>query len=502
MRRILIAVFTLVALAWLAYLAVYQVDDAYIVYRYAENLAHGKGFVYNVGERVEGVSCFLWTILLVPFAGLGIPLPRVAPVLTSLAGLLILFLLPRSSARMDGRATVTGRDWVPSVLLAAHPAFAYWSVGALETVPFAALLTLALHDHMRERAGLAGRRSALWVGLATVVRPEAPVFAALLLVDRITTRKERGPSDRLRDALKWCGLAGAFYLPFLIARRLYFGDWLPNTYYAKMGAGLIENLEEGSRYTLRFFTSLAPGFGSEAALAALAGAIVLASVLAFALPRPNLRPAALVICGVGFATLLEGGDWMVLHRFWVPALPPFMLLLAAAGGAAVAEAPRLRGIAIAVVALLVTSGVIAGVRSRDGANGLAVNAAGYRFAHHEVARFMKERAGPGDAAALMDIGIIGYESGLRIRDISGLTDRAIARAPGGFLRKLYPAGRILAEEPRFIVLVEGYSIDARIASHPDFQRDYNLVFERNHRFNWTPPESYTLRVYERTVQGP
>ncbi len=35
--------------------ASFTIDDAYISFRYAENLANGNGLVYNVGERVEGL---------------------------------------------------------------------------------------------------------------------------------------------------------------------------------------------------------------------------------------------------------------------------------------------------------------------------------------------------------------------------------------------------------------------------------------------------------------
>ncbi len=34
-------------------------DDAFISFRYAENLVQGKGLVYNEGERVEGYTNFL-----------------------------------------------------------------------------------------------------------------------------------------------------------------------------------------------------------------------------------------------------------------------------------------------------------------------------------------------------------------------------------------------------------------------------------------------------------
>ena len=41
------------------------VDDANIFFVYAKNLAEGHGFVYNAGgERVEGYSSMLWTLIL------------------------------------------------------------------------------------------------------------------------------------------------------------------------------------------------------------------------------------------------------------------------------------------------------------------------------------------------------------------------------------------------------------------------------------------------------
>ena len=39
-------------------------DDAFISFRYAKNLANGSGLVFNSGERVEGYTNFLWTLIL------------------------------------------------------------------------------------------------------------------------------------------------------------------------------------------------------------------------------------------------------------------------------------------------------------------------------------------------------------------------------------------------------------------------------------------------------
>ena len=47
---------TLTALFWAQ-------DDAYISFRFARNLVRGHGLVFNVGERVEGYTNFLWTVI-------------------------------------------------------------------------------------------------------------------------------------------------------------------------------------------------------------------------------------------------------------------------------------------------------------------------------------------------------------------------------------------------------------------------------------------------------
>src|SRR6059036_1127551 len=53
-------------------------DDPFITYRYADNLRHGLGLVYNPGERVLSTTTPLFAVLL---AGLGVvspDLPRLA----------------------------------------------------------------------------------------------------------------------------------------------------------------------------------------------------------------------------------------------------------------------------------------------------------------------------------------------------------------------------------------------------------------------------------------
>ena len=71
---LLIAVAAAVALRVALFAATgFQADDAFITYRYAENLAGGLGFVYNAGERVYGTTTPLLTLVL---AGAAMPSRR------------------------------------------------------------------------------------------------------------------------------------------------------------------------------------------------------------------------------------------------------------------------------------------------------------------------------------------------------------------------------------------------------------------------------------------
>lgn len=60
----------------------WQMDDAYISYRYAWNLVHGYGLVYNVGEVVEGYTNFLWTLISAGAIAAGLPPAGVALAIT------------------------------------------------------------------------------------------------------------------------------------------------------------------------------------------------------------------------------------------------------------------------------------------------------------------------------------------------------------------------------------------------------------------------------------
>src|SRR5438874_2279905 len=67
-------------------------DDAMISMRYAKNLAHGAGLVWNPGEApVEGYTNFLWTLWMAILHGLRIPEAKISLVVMA-SGLALLLI--------------------------------------------------------------------------------------------------------------------------------------------------------------------------------------------------------------------------------------------------------------------------------------------------------------------------------------------------------------------------------------------------------------------------
>src|SRR3954454_101417 len=82
----------------------WQMDDAYISYRYAWNLVHGSGLVYHPGEVVEGYTNSLWPLLAAPAIAAGLQ-PAGLMLATNIAlALGILGITYHLSSRLSGPA--------------------------------------------------------------------------------------------------------------------------------------------------------------------------------------------------------------------------------------------------------------------------------------------------------------------------------------------------------------------------------------------------------------
>jgi arabinofuranosyltransferase len=426
-RALVVAGFGAVLVGFLVHVLVFNfvTDDAYISFRYAENLARHGALEFNLGERVEGFTNFLWTVVLAGGVRLGAPpeiLSRVLGALLGAAALELTWLLAR-------RSEESALALVPPALLAALPGFCAWSSGGLETSLFASLGLLGLLLVLRERPVAAG----VVFALASMTRPEGAILlAATALAELLRTRRP--------DARLWIAF-GVPFCAFYAWRFAYYGHPFPNTFYVKAGA-----------------TAFARGWRYLGSFALGSGLWLAAPVLLFyrARDRRLALHQAVLLPVYAFYVASVGGDFMALHRFLVPVAPHLALMIhdGLRGRAWLRfAAPALLGLAV-WNAVRVDRATLRFVGARDG-----IDSIGYlkKFADDRVlvGRWMRENLPSDTFVAVGGAGALPYASGLRALDSFGLCDAYIAHhvRPAGDRpghTKVAPLGYLLQRRPDLV----------------------------------------------------
>jgi arabinofuranosyltransferase len=386
----------------------YTVDDAFISFRFARNWAEGMGPVFQAGDRVEGFSSFLWVALLALASSWHLDIEVVSKVLGFACTLATLVAAGglATALRPDRRVAL-----LAPLLLAITPLFAAWTLAGMEAPLFAALLccsawllVLELREPRRFPA------SALGFALLVLVRPEGFLFAAIAL------------GCRSRDRLRWAALFAAPAGAYWVARWMYFGQFFPNTFYAKtsLTAG---RLVSGVQSVIDFLSDMGPALG-------------LAVAVGFATARWRDPAERFVFSSIaaflGYVAAV-GGD--VLHlRFYVHILP-FWMIVAALGLCRVLDAvgslrfPTWAALAGAVIwTTLAYHEDARALHPVDqfGPSYVVDNSNNIHRAHIPLGQWLHDHAPAGAHVAVTDIGGFGYYSRLPIVDLYGLTDRTIA----------------------------------------------------------------------------
>ncbi len=228
----------LIVLGWLTAVTWFLCDDAYIGFRYVRNLVEGHGLVFNPGEYVEGYTNFLWLLELAAIWALtGIPPEHAAPFLSVAFTVGILAAMLWWVYRMPSLPHRGLVGWMALGLVCSSATVAVWtSAGGLATRQFTFLLVVAfviLSIHGTRRWGLL--TASLSLAGAELTRPEGLLLGACCLGGFAVCRMVSGQRPRL----DWRNLA-VMGMPFALVvaghylwRYSYYGEWLPNTYYAK-----------------------------------------------------------------------------------------------------------------------------------------------------------------------------------------------------------------------------------------------------------------------------
>lgn len=403
---VLLAVGCLLAVCTAA--APFTVDDAFIIARYARRLADGQGYTFDGSTPSDGVTGPLWLLPMLLAEAVGAPPTRLADVVGACAAAGAAALAVLAAHRLAGMRAA----WSAAALLCVQVVFGIWAVGGLETAAASFAVTALAWACLWPHAIIAGSAAAAVAWL----RPELVAAAGVLLAGLWVRDRGRG--------LRATGIAVAGGLALLAFRLWMFQHVLPLSFHAKGGS-----LANGLEYVVIGTLVLTGG-----------GGIVLAALAI----RSGVRGAPMLMAAVCIhvlAVALAGGDWMPGPRLLMPVVPVYAVL---AGTGVAATSWRSRA---ARAGLLLAMSLALGLPLLDGVVQLPRARESGALRQQAAAPLAKWLSDHIERVALVDVGYLGYASGVGVIDLAGLTDPAIARMPGGHLDKRVDVGYLSSRRP-------------------------------------------------------
>ena len=210
------------------------IDDAYIIFRYAQNLLNGNGLVFNPGEPVFGITTPLFALLLAtlgaPMGGAAAPFPTLALAVNALADAGTCLLLIRLGRALDRPPA----GILAALVWAVAPMSVTFAIGGMETSVFILLTTATLYFHSSRQPAAA----ALCAGLSLTTRPDALIFIGFWMLERARQAWGSGRRDRTHPPIGAAEIAG-FLAPvalWAVFAWSTYGSPIPNSIVAKTSA--------------------------------------------------------------------------------------------------------------------------------------------------------------------------------------------------------------------------------------------------------------------------
>jgi hypothetical protein len=445
-------------------------EDSYITLRYAENLAAGRGLVYNPGEHVLGVTTPLYALLLAGLLVCGLPALLIGKLLCIAADAWLILVLWRWLDALGERRAA----WLVAVFLALNDHFLRWTTSGMESALVTALGITAwrwLQAGRERRAGLA-------LGVLFLLRWDSLLLAGVALGERAITLR--------RLPIKPLALLFLVALPWLIVAICYYGTPIPTTMHAKAVV-----------YGWRFHGQLFPALGKLLMRFwgnPLYGALSLCSLLGLwhALREralASLRAPVLWSC-------LYWGAFLVSKNLLFPwyLLPPLPIygLLAALGLARLTERLPLalpKAVQVASVVFLAIGTAAFLQRSAREAQQIETNL------RIPLGLWLREHMKPNETVMLEPIGYIGYFSQRHVLDVIGLVSPQVL--PLWQKSDSAPMGTIAMRfQPEWAVLRPGELQHILDAHRSDWERDYALVKTFRYRPS-TARDAVVFHVFHR-----
>ncbi|MCE5209795.1 MAG: hypothetical protein LLG42_16010 [Chloroflexi bacterium] len=475
------------------------IDDAYITFRYAQNILDGNGFVYNPGERVLGTTTPLYTLLMVLSGwlagGSGAPFPWLSLVINAAADALTCLLLLRLGRHLRAKETVATpvAGACAALAWAVAPFSVTFAIGGLETSLYVFLLTATVTAYVEKRS----TATALCAVLALLTRPDALILVGPLLLDRFWQ------AFRHQDRIKPLE-AIVFLLPavgWLVFSSLYFGSPIPHSVTAKTAAYHL-SAEEGLIRLLQHYATLFHQDDYLGSVGIGVGLVLFVSLyiagIVFAWKNtPRLR--AWLVYPALYLAVYAVANPLIFRWYLTPPLPALFLLVFFAAEHLlkelfkVKEQPenrdtgrstffRTRVLVPIILALPLLSLVNAWTLHPDhGPNRPAPEMAYIKLEliYQQVAEWLAPQLQPGEVLAAGDVGVLGYYTRARILDTVGLNSRQSVKYyplpdEAYVINYAISSDLIIDEQPDWLVTLEVYGRNT-LLKDDRFLEQYELV---------------------------
>ncbi len=389
-------------------------EDFFITLRYARNIAHGIGFVYNVGEHVLGTTTPLYTLLLALAIRLHFDAALFGKLLSTAADAGSCLLVWRLGCTLE--RPIAGL--CAALCFAIAPLNLTESVKGMESslVACACIGAWALWAERKDTGA--------WgcAALVTLLRIDGAVLAVILLLACLTRDRK----------VPWRGLLAytALTLPWMLYAGLAFGSPIPASLRAKLvvygwhNHALLPNLVPFLRLMTR----------NPLALFLFAGAIAAAILAAWdGLAGQKTREKGLILVpmlawllvyygGMAFSKVFLFG-WYFLPPttvYYLAAFVGWARLLAMGRRFAGSGTSKRPGLPLWAAACLIAGTLFALVTVPRVARTLRESQRVEDELRIPIGFWLKAHAASGDTVMLEPIGYIGYYSGLRVLDTVGL----------------------------------------------------------------------------------
>jgi len=378
----------------------YIYEDAYITFKYAENLVNGFGLVYNIGEKVYGTTAPLFAILLSTFKLIGIPVVMSSLVINLIAEGITSLIVYKFLKDYSNNLIAA----IVSLLFVFSPSNISWAIQGMETALFSAVIALSFYFLYKKKYFIA----LLFGFLCAIIRIDG--LSITFIVSLFVLFKLR------LSALKLFILPSLLFIIWELFLFLYFGNFLPNSMIAKLilysghQSSIIPNL---SLVLSKFFIK---GFYSSSVISLL---FLLGIFLVF-FKRINLYPMIFWFFLYYAALIFSKTN---IHAWYL--IPPLFVFITISGIAIIFVFNKIvnyYSLNKRVMQLLLAAGILA---FSFFTLYLKINQLQIEY-HYEqnvrvkVGKFLNETTPKNSTVYLEPIGIIGYFSNRYIYDDAAL----------------------------------------------------------------------------------